>query len=199
MALNYDLGAGSSFSPYNGNKAVSGFGGGGGGSDALSKMMALFGGGGGMFGLGDLATGGLFSAGGAALSGLAGLFGGPSEQEKGMKAQRLGREDAYQTSKSRTGDVFSMAKNRMGQSPLDPNQYLADYMQSMAPMFNKDANRLGSTLGLDSGMAQGAMMEKQQSSIAQFMLNAKMQSDVLKGQNDNMLMQLMSGLGRVSY
>jgi len=134
-------------------------------------------GGGGLFGLGDLATGGLFSMGGSLLGGLASLFGGDSPTEKRAK------------------ETYNLAKNRMGQNVIEPEQYLADYKRAMMPEMNRSAEKINTRMGLDSGAAQSQLLYDMQAPLASFLLNAKMKNDVLKSQNDNMLMQLMASLG----
>jgi hypothetical protein len=111
------------------------------------------------------------------LGGLGSLLGGKSDAEK------------------RSEKVFGMAQNRMGQNVLDPEQYMADYYRAMAPQFGRSAQRAETRLGLDSGAATSDLMYNMQAPLAQFMLNAKMENDKLKSQNDNMLMQIMASLG----
>lgn len=122
--------------------------------------------------------GAIANVGGTLLSGLGSLFGGESPEEKRAKK------------------TYSLAKNRLGQSVLEPEQYLADYMRALAPQQNRQAERINQRLGLDSGAAQTDLAFKMQAPIAQFLLNAKQQNDVLTSQNDNMLLQLMAGLSR---
>lgn len=136
------------------------------------------GGGGGLFGLGDFGTMGLMSLGGNLLGGVAGLLAGETEQEKRGKK------------------VFRLAENRLGQDVLNPDQYLADFYRSQVPEWNRMGENVGKRLGLDSGVAQGAMIDMIQPSIAKFMMNAKMQNDMLTSQQDSMLLSLMAGLGR---
>ena len=150
-------------------------------NDALSKLLAQFGGGGGLFGLGDLASGGLLSAGGALFGGIAGLLGGKSDAEK------------------RSEKVFNLAQNRMGQDVLHPEQYMADYRRATAGENNRQAERINQRLGLDSGAAQTDIAFRQQDSLAQFMLNSKMQADILKSKKDDMLLALMGGLSGGNY
>lgn len=151
---------------------------GGNGQDAFQKLLAALGGGGGLFGLSDAATGGLLSFGSSLLGGLGGLLMGESEGEK------------------RSRKTFNLAENRLGQNVLNPEQYLADFQRATAERFNQQAEGINRRLNLDSGVAQGALAESQQGTIADFLLNAKMQNDVLKSRNDNMLLQLMASLGR---
>jgi len=153
-------------------------GGGATGSGSIPGVMGMLGGGGGLFGLGDLATGGLFSFGSGLLGGLGSLFGGKSDSEK------------------RADKVFSLAQNRLGQDVLNPDQYLADYMRTMAPKFNMQGETMNRRLGLDSGVAQGELAHMMDSELAGFLLNAKMQNDQLKSQRDDSLMNLMAMLGR---
>ena len=143
--------------------------------DFMSMMQAL--GGKGLFGLGDMATGGLFGFAGNLLGGLGGLLGGKSDAEK------------------RADQVYSMAKNRIGQNVLNPDQYLADYLRAAAPRMNMQAQGMERRLGLDSGVAQGEMAYNMEAPLAQFMLQAKQQNDMLKNQNDNNLMSIMASLG----
>ena len=143
----------------------------------LADFMSKYSQGGGLFGLGDIATGGLFSAGSSLLGGLGGLLGGKSDSEK------------------RGDEVYNLAKNRMGQSVLDPDQYLADYKRSMLPEWNRSGEAINRRLGLDSGAAQSDLAYRRQSDEGGFLLNMKAKADQLKNQNDNMLLQLMSQFG----
>lgn len=85
---------------------------------------------------------------GGLLGGLAGLFRGPSESQKRSRA------------------IGDLALNRLGQSVLDPSQFLAQYAQSLAPQFNQQAESINRRLGLDSGLAQGALARHQQSTLS---------------------------------
>ena len=147
-------------------------------NDAFQQLLSVLGSNKGLFGLGDAATGGLLSFGSAALGGIGGLLMGESEGEK------------------RSKKVFNLAQNRLGQDVLDPSQYLSEFMRATAETRNQQAEGINRRLNLDSGVAQGALGDNLQGPLAQFMLNAKMQNDMLKGQNDNMLLQLMAGLSR---
>ena len=62
--------------------------------------------------------------------------------------------------------VFGLAQNRLGQSVLDPSQFLAQYMQSLAPQFSQQAESINRRLGLDSGVAQGELARGQQSTLS---------------------------------
>lgn len=152
-----------------------GYGGGYGGQGDLGALMQMMQGGG-IFGLGDVATGGLFTAGGALLGGLGQLMAGPSWGEKAAK------------------ETYGLAKNRLGQSVLEPDQYLADFMRSMAPMVSKEGMRISQRVGLDSGVAQGALWDAQTAPLAQYMFQMKSMADRLKAQNDNSLLALMGSL-----
>ena len=94
----------------------------------------------------------------------------------------------------RSKETFGLLKNRLGQDVLQPEQYLADYMRSLAPQFNRQAEGVNKRLGLDSGVAQGQMAANQQSTISSFMFNAKMRNDELKSRNDSLLMSIMAQL-----
>lgn len=134
--------------------------------------------GGGLFGLGSAATGGLLGLGTSLLGGIAGLLGGETEEQKRAK------------------QVFAMAKNRLGQNPLNPDQYMADYMRASQARNSAVGTRLDKQFGLDSGVGASEQAFRMESPLAEFMLNAKMSNDQLKSQNDNMLLQLMSSLSR---
>ncbi len=150
---------------------------GGGGFEAL--LAALQGGAGaGLFGLGDVATGGLLSGGTALLGGLSGLLQGESAAEK------------------RQGKVFNLAQNRLGQDVLNPDQYLADFMRLQQERAGQVGERVNRQFGLDAGVGQSEFLRSTEPAIAQFMLQAKQQADVLKSQNDNALLSLMAGLSR---
>lgn len=115
--------------------------------------------------------------GGQALGGLAGLIAGPSESQK------------------RARTTFDLAQNRLGQSVLDPSQYLAQYMQSMAPRFGQQAERIGSRLGLDSGLAQKALAGQQQSVLSGIMADLMRFNAQATAQQDLGLLQLMGQTG----
>lgn len=140
-------------------------------TDQFAQIMKMFG-----------STNPLMSAGIGAgtelLKGLAGLIGGPSAGEK------------------RSRKVFNMAQNRMGQSVLNPDQYLADFMRTIAPQINNEATTLSRRVGLDSGVARGALFDRAATPLAEFMMNARKQNDILTSQRDDMLLQLMGSLGR---
>lgn len=140
-----------------------------GGSADLTSLLGM------LKGPNPLVSAGI-SAGGALLGGLAGLFKGESWGDKQAK------------------NLYNMAQNRMGQSVLQPEQYLAEYMRSQAPRWNQQGEAIGRRLNLDSGVAQGEMINAQQPTIANFMLQAKQRGDELKFQNDNMLLSLMAQL-----
>jgi hypothetical protein len=123
-------------------------------------------------------TGAAYAGASALFGGLSSLLGGESDAEKRAK------------------QTYNLAKNRLGQDVLDPTQYLADYKRSMVTDINATANSMAKRLNLDSGVAQGGIQEMIQPTLAKFMLEAQMQNDVMKSQNDNMLMQLMASLGR---
>jgi len=138
-----------------------------GGGSSGGGLMGLLGGLGGSTGFWP-AMG--LQAGGNLLGGLAGLFRGKSDSQKSSQS------------------VFNLAQNRLGQSVLDPKQYLAEYMRSMVPTFNRDAGMASQRLGLDSGAAWGEMMRNQQAvksgGLADIM---KFNSAATMGQDMNLL------------
>lgn len=150
----------------------------GGGTDALSALLKALGGGGGLAGLGLTGPGALLGLGGGVASGLAGLLRGKSSSQKSARK------------------TFNLAQNRLGQNVIQPEQYLADFTRAMLPSWNKESAAITKRLGLDSGVAQGALAESRQSSIAEFMFKAKMMNDQLKSQSDNALLALMGNVGR---
>jgi len=142
---------------------------GGGGKDKASAA-------GGLFGLGDFTSMGLLGLGGDLFKALGSLLGGESEGEKRAKK------------------TFKMAQNRLGQSPLDPNQYLADFMRSMVPEWNQQGENIAKRTGLDSGVAQGAIIDAIQPDLARFMFQANIQNDMARYQGDQALLSLMASL-----
>jgi hypothetical protein len=118
------------------------------------------------------------SAGGELLKGIGGLVSGPSQSQQDMRK------------------VFNLAQNRMGQSVIDPDQYLAELMQSMAPQWGMEAEAMGKRLDIDSGITQHTLARSRQSTISRFMLNAKREADILKANRDQALMSLMAEVGR---
>lgn len=150
---------------------------GGGQEYGLGELMKILGGGG-FFGLGDIATGGLITGASALLGGLGGLLAGKSDAQKNA------------------GKVFNLAQNRLGQSVLNPDQYLADYQRASRERNQAVGERINKQFGLDSGVAQSEMAYRMESPLAQFMLQSKQQADALKSQNDNMLLSLMGQLSQ---
>ena len=152
-----------------------GFGGGGGG---LAGLLA---------GLGSTnpVTAGLFAGGQSLLGGLGGLLTGPSAQERRQ-------EEAFKQGRQ----VFALAQNRLGQSVLDPNQYLAQYMQSLAPRFNRQAEAINARLGLDSGLAQKGLAAGRQSVEAGLFADISKLNAQLTSQQDQNLLGLMAQLTR---
>lgn len=148
----------------------------GGNGNALQELMNALGASGGAFGLGAGPTGALFTAGSSLLSGIGDLIGGPSKSEKGAN------------------EIYNLAKNRLGQSVIDPDQYLSEYMRASRDRINAYGERLNRKFGLDSGTAQSDLFANMEGGIAQFMLGAKQQADVLKSQNDNALLALMANV-----
>ena len=117
------------------------------------------------------------SLGTSLLGGLGRLIGGNPERDYRMK-------------------VANLAQNRLGQNVLDPQQYMADYMRSQAPRWNQQSAAIDQRLGLDSGAAQSERMGLMEGPLAQFMLQAKQQNDIMKSQRDQNLLSLMASLGR---
>lgn len=115
------------------------------------------------------------SAGGALAGGIGDLLTGPSEGEK--KAR----------------DVYGMAKNKLGQSVLDPDQYLADYMRALAPQVNKKSAAIAKRTGMDSGVASGALWDVQSSTLSGLMAEMKKFNAVQTANQDMGLMRLMLG------
>jgi len=144
--------------------------GGGGGMSDIWKFLSASGG----SGFSPLSMG--MNFGGQLLGGIAGLLRGKSDSQKAAKS------------------IYGLAKNRMGQNVIDPSQYMAEYMRSMLPEWNRSAQALDKRLGLDSGVAAGALAESRESSIANFLLQAKMMNDQLKSRNDQFYMSLMGDM-----
>jgi len=145
--------------------------------DSFAALMNLFGNNKGLFGLGDLGTMGLFSFGGSLLSGLGSLLAGESPGEK------------------RTKETYGLARNRLGQSVIEPEQYLADFYRTATPRIKRQGETIERRLGLDVGVAQGELWSSANEMLADFLLQAKMQADILKSQRDTQLLQLMGSMG----
>jgi len=116
----------------------------------------------------------LLNMGGSLLGGLAGLFRGPSQSQKSSR------------------QVFNLAQNRLGQSVMDPQQYLAQYMRSLAPKFNQQAEGVSKRLGLDSGVAQGEMMRFQQPMLSGLLADLNKFNAQMSTQRDMDLFNIMS-------
>jgi hypothetical protein len=115
--------------------------------------------------------------GGELLGGLAGLFAGPTESQKSSRK------------------VFNLAQNRLGQSVLDPTQYLAQYMQSLAPQFNRQAEGINRRLGLDSGLAEQILASTQQSTLSGILADLTRFNAQATANQDLGLMRLMMQAG----
>lgn len=156
--------------PLGGGSGGSSGGGGGGGMDWLQKMMG---------GAGSMSWAGPAGmAGGALFGGLADLIGGPSQGEKDLEK------------------VFSLAQNRMGQSVIDPSQYLAQYMRALAPQFNQQAEGINRRLDLDSGAAQGELARGQQSVLSGILADlSKFNAQATMNQDMGLLNLMMESAG----
>ena len=151
----------------------------GGQDDSIAKILSVLTNNKGLFGLGDMATGGLLSMGSTALSGIASLIGGDSKAQKGAQ------------------NVYNLAKNRLGQNVLDPNQYMADYQRASRDRNQAVGSRLDKQFGLDSGVGASSMAYQMESPLAEFFLNMKTKNDQLKAQNDNALMSIMAQVSQM--
>ena len=120
------------------------------------------------------------NAGAGLLGGLAGLLSGPSDSQKKARS------------------VYGLAQNRLGQSVLEPSQYLAQYMRALAPQFNQQAEGINKRLGLDSGMAQGAMAQGQQSTLSGILADLSKFNAQATSNRDMGLLQLMLQAGGMS-
>ena len=164
----FDMGALQQLQQSGSGRASSG----GGGFDMNALLQQL-----GIGGTGFWPAVGL-QAGGALFGGLADLFAGKSDAQKQAQS------------------VSNLAENRLGQSVLDPDQYMAEYMRSMLPQFNQQANAVSTRLGLDSGAAQGEMMRYQMPIQAGAHADiSKFNAQATAGQ-DQFLMQLMAQLSQ---
>lgn len=144
----------------------------GGGTSSIMSLLAGLGGSTGFWPAMGL------SAGGSLLGGLAGLFRGKSDSQK------------------RSQQVFNLAQNRLGQSVLEPQQYLAEYLRSMVPMFNRDAGMVSKRLGLDSGAAWGEILRNQQSAKSGALADVmKFNANAMTARDTNLL-QLMGQLSQ---
>jgi hypothetical protein len=114
------------------------------------------------------------------LGGIGDLLSGPSESQKKARS------------------VYGLAQNRLGQSVLDPTQYMAQYAQSLAPMFNRQAEGINARLGLDSGLAQQAMARGQQSSLSGILADLSKFNAQATANRDMGLLQLMLQAGGMS-
>jgi hypothetical protein len=125
-------------------------------------------------------TGPLAQGAGAIIGGIGGLLSGPSESQKKARS------------------VYGLAQNRLGQSVLDPSQYLAQYMRALAPQFNQQAEGINKRLGLDSGMAQGALAQGQQSTLSGILADLGKFNAQATANRDMGLLQLMLQAGGMS-
>lgn len=145
-----------------------------GGGGSLTDIMQMFGGGGGA----PWWAGPAGMAGGALFGGIADLLGGKSQGEKDLEK------------------VFSLAQNRMGQSVMEPTQYLAQYMRALAPQFNRQAEGINRRLGLESGAAQGELARGQQSVLSGILADlSKFNAQMTMNQDLGLLNMMMQSAG----
>lgn len=129
------------------------------------------------------ALGPLAGLAGGLVSTLGGLLAGPSQLEKAQL-------DSLRSSEARKKESFSAIQNRLGQSPNDPSQYLAQFQRSQAGRRNSLASGLDARLGLDSGVAAGDLARSFDQQDSGFYLD-----QVNQGRNERMnLLQLLSGI-----
>lgn len=110
------------------------------------------------------------------LQGLAGLVQGESWQSKNKK------------------QVFKLMQNRLGQSVLDPSQYMNDMQRAMAPKLNRQGEAINKRLGLDSGVAQGELAYQASFPLMEYFAQAKMMDAQMRTQRDMALLQSMASL-----
>lgn len=139
--------------------------------DAFGSIMNMFGQDQSFLGLSNPAITGISTG----LNLLSGLFQGDTFQEKQAKK------------------VAGLAENRLGQSVLHPEQYLADFMRVFTERQKNIGGRVDKQFGLDSGVGASELFKQTEPTLAQFMLQAKQRNDELTAQNDNVLLQLMRG------
>lgn len=90
--------------------------------------------------------------------------------------------------------VFGLMQNRLGQSVLDPMQYMAEMQRAIAPRLNKQGEAINKRLGLDSGVAQGELAFQSSFPLMEFFAQAKMQDAQMRTQRDMSLLQSMAAL-----
>ena len=89
--------------------------------------------------------------------------------------------------------VAGLAENRLGQSVLNPDQYLSDFMRVFQERQNTIGQNVDEQFGLDTGVGASEMFKQTEPFLAQFMMQARQRNDELTASNDNMLLQLMRG------
>ncbi len=114
-------------------------------------LQQLLGGGGasqGLFGLGDVATGGLLGLAQGGLGAIGSLLSGPSQGEKNLQF------------------TFKELQNQLGQTQLDPNQFLAQFMRENKERFDLADERQAARTGQDSFLtAAGNAQRREQASL----------------------------------
>jgi len=149
------------------------------GGNGLAGLLGLFGGLG-TGGMGFLPTLGL-QFGGSLLKGLSGLLGGKSDAEK------------------RAEQVFALAKNRLGQSVLEPEQFMAQYQRSLAPQFTQEREKFAKMAGIESPWAFGEYARNKESTLSGLLAKLNMLNAQLTTQKDLGLLSTMlrtSAVGR---
>jgi len=131
-------------------------------------------------GLSDLMQSALLQGGGGLAMGLVNLLRGPTTAQKSSQK------------------VFNLAQNRLGQSVMDPNQYLAQYNRALRPQFTQQAEGIGKRLGFESGQGWGEMAKNQQSTLAQIYAEILKFNAGTMANRDSSLLGVMSNAAQSS-
>jgi len=144
---------------------------------SLDELMEALKPGKGLFGLGDVATGGLLGMGGSLLGGIGSLLGGDSAGEKKLK------------------QTYGLLQNRLGGDVLNPEQYMANYHRSNAERWGREDEAGAKRVGMDSFLFHNASKGRRDRDALNYFGGMSAQGDMLKSQQDMMILRQMAGIG----
>ena len=125
---------------------------------------------------------------------LGSILGGPSHDERqNLRLQNQSLQfglDKGRDSLEYTRKLRGLIQNRIGQSPLVPQQGLAEFERAMAGRFSQNAESAGRRIGLDSGVAQAGLAGQRQDVLANFL---SQRTNEQAGYQQNLL-QMLGGL-----
>ena len=141
-------------------------------------LSSLTGGGGskGLFGLGDVATGSLLGLGKGLFSSLGDLFGGKSEGEKNLSS------------------VFKQLQNQLGQTQLDPDQFMAQFFRENKERFDLADESQAKRTGMDSFLTHAANANRREKSALTERGRLAQLAPQLQSQHDLSILRQLAGV-----